>query len=487
MRTITLHRAAFAAFVLLLVLLSLVRPLDHDESQYVAAAALTAKGGLPYLSYAYLQTPLQPLLFGPLAALFGPWAWPGLRIVNALLGAAAIGLVHRAARNAGAEPRAALIAAGLFACTDILLFSIGTARNDALPAALMAAALPLIVRNANGRATWWTAALAGLLLAAAGAAKISYALPALAYGLYALFDRRHRPFWLAAGAAPMLALVGFLFFLQPLGFLFGVFGFPSLAPAEYYAGLGRPWKLSWTAKAVDTLKFLALGPALPALVGAVRDRQRHDPVRRVLDLLAVAGLVAALLPFPTWRQYLLPALVPLFVRLALAWSAHPPGRTMRIAAIVFACAGLAPSVEALLLATRGVPMVEAMRQGAAIRTAMDGAGVGKWVATLSPQFLPATGRLADPRFATGPFYFRSHGLIDGKAEMIDNLVSRDGVDRAFAPPLGRAPAAILVGGEGPWTSGDAALDLVLERWAAAHRYRAVPVGGGRFRLYVRPH
>ena len=369
MRTTTAHWAAFAALTLLLVLLALARPLDHDESQYVAAAALTARGWPPYV-YGYLQTPLQPLLFGPLAALFGSSTWPGLRIVNALLGAAAIGFVYRAAREAGAGTRAAIAGAGLFACTDILLFSIGTARNDALPAALMAAALPLIVRAANDRATWWTAALAGLLLAAAGAAKISYALPAAAYGLYALFDRRHRPFWLAAGAVPMLALVGVLFALQPLGFLFGVFRFPSLAPAEYYAALGRPWKLSWPAKAVDTLKFLALGPALPALVAAVRDR-RHDPVRRVLDLLVIAGLVAALLPFPTWRQYLLPAMVPLFVRLAVAWSAQPPGRAMRIAAIVFACAGLAPSVEALLLATRGVPMVEAMRQGVAIRTAMD--------------------------------------------------------------------------------------------------------------------
>jgi len=133
-----------------------------------------------------------------------------------------------------------------------------------------------------------------------------------------------------------------------------------------------------------------------------------------------------------------------------------------------------------------VPMVEAMRQSAAIRTAMDGAGAGRWVTTLSPQFLPATGRLPDPRFATGPFYFRSHGLIDGRAEIIDRLVSRDGVDRAFAPPGGHPPEAILVGGEGPWTSGDAALDVVLERWATAHRYRAVSVGDGRFRLYVRP-
>jgi len=287
------------------------------------------------------------------------------------------------------------------------------------------------------------------------------------------------------GALPMLALVGALYSLNPPGFLFGVFTFPARAPAEYYTALGRPWKLGYGAKAVDALKFLALGPALLALVVVIRDRRR-DSTLRVLDLLAAAGLIAALLPFPTWRQYLLPALMPLFVRLALAWQARPPGRAMRIAAIVFACAGLAPSIEALLLATRGVPMVEAMRQGAAIRTAMDQEGVAGFVTTLSPQFLPATGRRPDPFFATGPFYFRSHGLLDPARERSLGLVSRDRIDAAFGPSEWQPPSAILVGGEGAWTSGDAALDAVLENWAVAHGYRVMPIPGGRFRLYVRP-
>ena len=60
---------------------------------------------------------------------------------------------------------------------------------------------------ANDRGTRGSAVLAGLLLAAAAAAKISYALPAVAYGLYALYDRRHRPGWVAIGALPVLAFV----------------------------------------------------------------------------------------------------------------------------------------------------------------------------------------------------------------------------------------------------------------------------------------
>ena len=42
------------------------RPIDHDEGQYVGAVAMM-RFGLPYRDFAYLQTPLQPLLFAPLA------------------------------------------------------------------------------------------------------------------------------------------------------------------------------------------------------------------------------------------------------------------------------------------------------------------------------------------------------------------------------------------------------------------------------------
>ncbi|QNA85998.1 phospholipid carrier-dependent glycosyltransferase [Sphingomonas sp. So64.6b] len=478
-------RIWLAAMALVFVMLALARPLDHDESQYVAAAVLTAHGYLPYRDFAYLQVPLQPILFAPLAWAFGDWAWPGLRLVNALLGAAAVAFVYRAARDGGAEPCPALLGAGLFACTDILLFSIGTARNDALPVALLAAALPLVIRAANDRGTRWTALLAGLLLAGAGAAKISYALPAVAYGLYALLDRGHRPLWVALGALPVALFVAISTTWNPHGFWFGVFAFPALAPGEYYRTIDRPWKMSWLAKPIDTLKFLALGPALIGLLLTSRVRWRARS-GRAIDWMLWAGIIAALAPFPTWRQYLLPILPPLFVRLAIGWQASPPGRRTRIALVVFVCAGLAPSVEALVRAIPGVPMVEAMRQGAAIRSALDAGGVNGPVATLSPQFLPATGRLPDPRFATGPFYFRSHKLLNANAEAVDRVIARDTLGIHFAGHFPQSPAAILVGGEGNWTSGDPALDEVLEDWAKRNGWRPVPVAGGRFRLYVRP-
>ena len=479
MKLLVRGASAWFALAVLLALLALLRPVDHDESQYVAAATLSAHGSLPYRDYLYLQAPLQPLLFAPVAWLAGRWAWPVLRIVNALLGVIALGGVYRAARIAGVRPRAAITATALFGCCDILLFSIGTARNDALPLALFAAALPALVRGSLGRATPGSALLAGCLLAAAAAAKVSYAVPALAYGMLALTDRRRQPLLVALGAAPVALLVGWFYRLDPAAFLFGVLSFPTRAPAEYYVADGRAWKLGVATKLIDTLKFLALGPALVAIVAVARDRRR-DPTRLLLDVLLIAAFVAALMPAPTWRQYLAPVLAPLFVRFALAIEARPPGRTARLVTGMFVFAGIAPSLIALAAVAAGVPILTAMRQSAAIGARLDRAGVVGPVVTLSPQFLAGAGRLVDPRFAAGPFYFRSHALLSPRQEPALHALSGDRLDA-----LG-TPGAILLGGEGARTSGDAALERPLERWARAHGYRAHAVPEGRFRLYLRP-
>lgn len=450
--------------------LAMARPIDHDESQYVAAAVLTARGLMPFRDYAYLQTPLQPFVLAPVAWVAGAWAWPALRLANALLGLVAVGCVGGAARAAGASPRLALVAAALFACCDIFLFSIGTARNDALPCALYAAALWLIVR---GREAPGEVVALGLLLAAAAAAKISYALPVATYGLLTL-GRPRRAIWLMLGALPVAALVLWTFALAPAGFLFGTLRFPSQAPAEYYLATGRAWKLGGLAKAVDTLKFLALGPALPA-VAAIAWRRPARPT--LLDALILAGLLSALLPSPTWRQYLQPVLPPLFVRLALAWTVLPPRRVERIATAMFAIAGLAPSIVALAAVDRG--MTAAMRHGRAIAETLHTWRIdAPVIATLAPQFLPAAGAIPDPRFAAGPFYFRSHRLVRASGEPGMRLVSRDTL---ATQPL---PRVILTGGEGAWTSGDASCDAVLAREAARRGYRSVAVAATPFRLWV---
>lgn len=443
-----------------LLALAMARPIDHDESQYVAAAVLSAKGLLPYRDYAYLQTPLQPLLMAPVAALAGAWAWPALRLVNALLGWLTVVGVYVAARRSGAGGRAALIAAlGLAAC-DILLFSAAMARNDALPAAMLAGAMVAM----TGRPTRVNGVLTGLLLAGAAAAKISYALPAAAVGLWFLW-RRERVDRVAVGAALPVMLVAWLWWLAPADALFGVLTFPAKAPAEFYAD--RPWKLSLAAKGIDTLKFLALGPALLAGVAAWRGRPSRGP----WVWLALAGFVAALLPEPTWRQYLLPALPPLFVMAALGIERRPLNRAMRVAAVPFVLAGLAPSLVAL---ASGGGMLAAMRERAAIAAALGTRGP---VATLSPQFVADP----DPRFATGPFAFRIRRVVAPGNEAARRIVTPRTLAAQFAA---QPPAAILVGGEGKWTSGDDRLERPLEAWARSNGWRQMPVASRRFRLWV---
>ena len=491
--------AALAALVVLLLAFAWFRPIDHDESQYGAAAVLSGEGLLPYRDYAYLQTPLQPLLLAPVAALAGAWAYPVLRLVNALFAALAVAATWRAMRVAGVSAPIATTAAALFAASDILLFSAGTARNDALPCALLALALPLMIRapaqagmqeppgeSLVGRGTrpfgstdWkdaGRAALIGLLLAAATAAKLSYALPALGYGLYALVHRERRPLWVVAGALPVATLVVATFVAAPFAFYFGTLRFPTEAPADYYLAAGRAWKLAGWVKALDVLKFLALGPALLALVLVAR---RHGRRPELVDWMILAGLLGGLLPTPTWRQYLLPMLPPLFLRLAMLWQARPPGRRVRIAAVVFAVAGLAPTAEALL---KGDGMGTAIREEQALRIAMDAAGVTGPVATLSPQFVPATGRRIDPRFATGPFYFRSHQLLPASEEGPLHVIRATQLASRFASP----PSAIVVGGEGRWSAGDDKLDAAMAAWAVRSGWRAVPVAGERLRLYAPP-
>lgn len=464
--------------VLAYVLLALLRPVNHDESQYVAAAVL-AKSAMPWRDFAYFQAPLQPLLFAPFVSTLGTLAWPGLRVINALLGAVAVIGVAKAAREAGASERMAIAAAALFATTDILLFSAGTARNDALPAAALAWALVPIVRAAQGRGTRPQALLAGLLLAVAAGSKVSYVLPAIAYFGWAMADRRHRPAMIALGAAPVVAFLVWLVLQAPEAARFEVLTFPALAPDQMYRDAGRAYKLSLGFKAIDTLKFLAIGAALPAIAAVVARWRRGESNARVLEILAIAGLVAGLLPEPTWRQYLLPALPPLFVCLALAWEKAAPGRWERIAFVTFACAGLAPSVEGVVLATRaGVPMAVAVADGRAIAKAMELQGVTGGVATLAPQYVAATDKPLDRRFAAGPFFFRSHDLIDAADEQKFTLLSA----ARLTPDL--LPQAVLVGGDAGTEGGDAALEAKL---AAAAGPRAVSISrlrNGKFTLYV---
>ena len=126
-------------------------------------------------------------------------------------------------------------------------------------------------------------------------------------------------------------------------------------------------------------------------------------------------------------------------------------------------------------------MAQAARDSAAIAAALDSAGITGPIATLSPQFVPATGQAIDPRFATGPFFYRSRALLDSRQARRWQMI---GGDSAF--PIMPPPAALLIGGEDRWTSGNGTIDAALRRHPPFDRWRPLPVASSRFRLYAPP-
>jgi hypothetical protein len=494
-REISFAPLCFGGAILLLLLFAWARPVDHDESQYVAAVALTPHL-LPYRDFAFLQTPLHPFLFGPLAFLFEGHLWEALRTANALMAAAVLWLVYRSQRELGVGGATALLATALLAACDSFLFGAATARNDMLPALLESAAIWLLARSFARPLDAISAFLIGLLIAGAAAAKISYAVPLAAMTVVALLDtnlrgRATRWRWAALGVLLAALPVALLYLLYPEGFVFGVLRFPTVAPAMWYEGTGQAWKLGVPAKALDLTKFLALGPALVTTYLLARDVRRKEAAggsNRLpclyLDLLAAAGLVAAFLPSPVWRQYLIPALPPLFVRLGLIFEAERPQQRVLLPLLVSAAVGLAPSLLALVEAGRSgaLPLAQATSEAHRIGGIVRAAGAEGTVAGLSPNYWVDSGLPLDPRFAAGPFVFRTKGLIPPREQRALHLISLD----SYRTELRRHPPAVLITGGEPAPVGNGlTLDGALDRFATDNGYRRISAAGSRFTIYAR--
>lgn len=446
-------RASVALMLLALILwMALVRPYTHDEGQYVAATAL-ALHNLPYRDFAYLQTPLQPLLFAPLAAAFPDWLFLSLRLANAILIYIGAGLIYVALIRADVERRYAIVAVVLFVACDATMYAAGVARNDALPTALFAGALAMLA----GRPTRLSVGGAAFCLAAAAAAKISFALPAATLLLLAIMGppsvRQRLPLRpLLLGFAPMTMLVALLAILAPRAFLFEVISYPARAPLEWYDAIGRGWKTGWWHN-VDFITALAHGPALFALlavaIAALRLRQ-HDVSRDgqvlIFGGLAMAGLIAAYLPNPSYPQYLMPLLPPLFLCLGLVFQRWQTD--LHRSAPLWACAiafGIFPSLRASTLAIhdRSLVAINIERDAHRIGAELDEAGIHGDMAGLSPAFYTDSGRPLDRQFAAGPFLFRMGAMTSATEDRSWHFVTRH---RASDLTYG-APVAILTGRE----------------------------------------
>ncbi len=466
------------------VALALVTPINHDENQYVAAAWLTARGLRPFADYLYLQTPLQPWLLAPVAAASDGWTFIALRLANGGAGVLTLLVVFAAQRSAGVASRDARLTAALLGCSYVFLLCISVARNDVLPTLLLALAL---WAGTRGDARGW--GLAGLALGLAASLKISFAMPLGAGGLWLLVEWLRAPTRRSANAVVAWGIGGLVGLLPclaawlqaPEAFLYGVLQYPSEAGFDWYRLNGVGDRLTWFAKARDTLLWLAVGPsliALPLLVALhLRGPRPDTAVHRLagfVDALIVGGIVGALLPTPSHGPYFSVVLPQLFVRLGLAAPAWRHRLWARVGLKAMALAGLLVHGFYGLYdrAQHGGAFalrVEAQARwiGAQVRAA-DREGE---IATFSPLYTVDSGVPLDRRFATGVFVFRSGNLrSDAELARLRALSPRT----LFRELDARPPIAVLTGFEGKSGINRTLLpDRALDAWARSRGYRPV--------------
>ncbi|MFZ2998336.1 MAG: hypothetical protein WA070_19430 [Sphingobium sp.] len=480
-----------AALLVLLLILVAFGPLDHDEGQYVGAVAMM-RYGLPYRDFAYLQTPLQPLLFAPLAWGAKGWLFPALRVVNAVLATGAVACVWLAARRAGASDRGAAIAALALSSSHMLLFAGSVARNDALPLLLMTAGLAVLIGVVRGDTGRWSALLAGIMLAGAASAKISYGLPAAAVGLFALLH------WRSLGVArvALLALGGGIGALPTIWMAaqawdaawFGIIDYSIKAPVEWRTLNGQAFMLDWPLSLVRMVRYLAQGCGLIALIAllSIAGRRRRL-VEVLLDMVIVAGMVAAWLPRPIYVQYLGPVLPALFIRFALLADApfwrQGLGHGLIVLCVVAGLGETAMKVGGNIASGRS-PMLAVMRDVWAIDRLLPADLNSRVSTTVSTERIVDAALPIDRRFVTGPFLLRTRNILSPhQARAFHLTTSATLVEDLDAQP----PAAILAGGEGERErAASGGLDAPLEQWARRHGYRPVPLPSGRMRLYLPP-
>ena len=474
--------AAVLGSTALLLGISLVsRPINHDEGQYVGAIALM-QSGLPYRDFAYLQTPLQPLLLAPLAFLSAGWLLVGARVANVLFGWLSLALLLFGLRDR-TPPWAAMATVVALACTDVFLFGCSVARNDALPMLLLSAAVAVFLRPR--RLGGWSYPTAGLLLGLATSAKISFALPAAGAGVFLLAQWRKtgwRPILsFAAGGIAGLLPTAVLAMLAPEQFYFAVFTYSLEAPQQWWASVGHGELLTPAGKLHDLLKYSWNGSILAGIVAGVVDRRRA-PELLLLDCMIVGGLIAAYLPDPAFRQYLVPVLPPLFARLAITLG-HLGPRSRRATLLclgALSIAGLSPTFADIRQTGR-----KGSELGRAVAIGRVVAGVSHRgsVATLAPELVAGSNVQLDRRFVTGPFLFRT-----------DRALAGDALRLGYSPNWRRvellrndAPSALVLGTEAEARPPmhPRGLDWYLEQWARGRHYREHKLEGG-ISLFLAP-
>ncbi|HPU15797.1 MAG TPA: glycosyltransferase family 39 protein, partial [Polymorphobacter sp.] len=443
------------------------------------ATSLAARWSL-YSDFQYLQTPLQPQLFKYFIGIFSGYDFAVLRLLNAVGGIVMLALVCATQRRVGVSATSAAIATlGLAGCV-IFQFCVGVARNDVLPGVLLTASMWLLSDIDKRVPAWPVWLVAGCALGLAASAKVTFALPGLALGLWQIWQALHRrAAWIdvaglaAGGAAGMLPML-IAYHAAPAAFIYGVWTAAAQDTFDWYRSNGLSNLMRQDRKLLLVPLYLVQGPALLALVLVGLNRRGLPANSHYMVAILLGSLVGSVIPSPLWKQYLLMALPPIFVLSGLALD-RLNGITLRLVTILMLVAALIASIVNLLAGLQawqrdGLPSI--------VRTTAEAHWIGDqvryrgWnrgeIASFSPSLLLDTGFDIDPRFATAVFVFHS-----GDRHSDDTLAALHSVTwRTLNGELDRRPPiAIVTGYEGRGGNNRLLVpDAALDRWAESRGY-----------------
>ncbi|CAN5401092.1 hypothetical protein BH09PLA1_BH09PLA1_33820 [soil metagenome] len=455
------------ALAVLLACIALSRTLDHDEHQFVAGAALLARGGLmPYRDFAFFHTPYLLYIDATLFQ-FSPYLLLSARLFCAACTLAAVLCIYRIAcelwRDSSSRvPLAALV---LLITNPLFLATVGRARNHD-PAVLMLFLAFLAARKPlAGKQSLLHALLAGVCAGLAAGIRITF-VPALLAIVVSVFifsqcDRRSRiTACLAAVAGIILALApcALIALIAPRQFWFGNFVYPFLNLR--WRGLDGIFAFStmlskarfvigeMLLKAPGSLAVVVLfGAALVQFLhSSGRQKPYHNEILSLSMLVAMLA-VGALLPTPSFQPYFY-ALIPFMILAALyaagGSSGDQAGRWSRwfgwsaIVLLPFGAYAYAVIVNATIQ-QRWVP-IATHRAGVEIAAASG----GRPILTLSPIFAVEGNAAVYPAVATGPFAFRVAPMVDEMTESLLQVMDEEDLEKYLST---NPPGLVLLGGE----------------------------------------
>ena len=490
------HRASVVVLVLGVLLLlfvrALARPLNHDEHQFIAPAALLLhRGLLPYLDFPFFHTPDLILIFAALFATTTHYLLAA-RAFNA--GCAALLLLLLFAftirRFRAVSEKNWSIGFGvvlLLSLNPFFRFTAGRAWNhDLAVLGVVVAFLAFLRMEKSGRACFWLA-LCGAGVGLAAGTRLSFAPMVAPFALAVLFfpprgQKRIVSLALFGGGVALALLpVGLLCAVAPRQFIFDNFTYNGTINLLYRAAT-VPREIGFWNKLSFPFQYFLRSPSDVLLIGgfiyfAARPwwrsgwaGWRRDRELTVLMLLLPFIFIGSWAPTPSYRQYYYPFVPFLLIGNIIGLARERPLklRSMRLLwlTVIVSVAEALPSLPSSLGATAASawPVFRVHETAEAIAALVPRGRV----LTLAPIFPLEAGCDIYPAFATGPFAWRTAPFIDPATRADFGFVAPDDLDSYLAAD---PPAAILTGFE------HQEYERPVLRYARTHGYSLHPLPG----------